>query len=69
MEVFAGTKKIKDVFLGRGRPKALYLGELKIWPTDVDVYLRVSPEIVWLSEGNGYSATFEVQSNTMWNVG
>lgn len=68
MEVFVGVRRIKDVRLGRDRPKAVYLGNIKIWPTEVEVYLRVTPDVVWLNEGNSFSATINVDSNTEWII-
>ena len=35
---------------------------------DIEVYIRVSPSFVWLDAGNDYSATFDVESNTDWQV-
>lgn len=35
---------------------------------DEFLYLGVAPEFVWLDEGNGYSADFEVVSNVEWRV-
>ncbi len=33
-----------------------------------DVFVIVSPEVMWLTEDNGFSGEFEVRSNTDWNV-
>lgn len=30
--------------------------------------LGVTPEVVWLNEGNDYTATFEVSSNVEWKI-
>jgi hypothetical protein len=31
-------------------------------------YIKVTPQVVWLTEANGYSEIFEVISNTKWNI-
>ena len=35
------------------------------WLGDV---LRVSPEVMWLTEANGFTGVFEVMANVKWNV-
>lgn len=33
-----------------------------------DYYLIVKPDVVWLTEANGFEADFEVKSNTNWKI-
>ena len=68
MEVYVGVRRIKDVRLGKDRPKAVYLGNIKIWPAEEQIYLRVAPDVLWLTESNAYSDNFSVESNTQWKV-
>lgn len=67
MEVFAGRRRIKDVRLGRNRPVALYLGDMKIWPNK-ELYIEVKPDVLWLTLSNNFSSQFSVESNTVWVI-
>lgn len=31
-------------------------------------YIKVTPQVIWLTEANGYSGIFEVVSNAKWNI-
>lgn len=33
-----------------------------------EYYLIVKPDVVWLTEANGFEADFEVKSNTNWKI-
>ena len=40
---------------------------LPILPTG-EPYLRVTPDLVWADVGPGKEGTFNVESNTLWNL-
>lgn len=44
---------------------AAYCGTTKVWP---NAFLYVTPEFVWLTESNDFSADFDVESNVKWNI-
>lgn len=39
-----------------------------VCPLPSDAFLKVTPQVMWLTEDNGYSGLFEIESNTKWNV-
>lgn len=34
----------------------------------IGLYVQVSPDVVWLTEDNGFSGDFVVESNTDWTI-
>lgn len=51
MKTFAGARKVKEFRLGDILPKAVYLGEMKIWPTDYTIFFH-QDRLVWGSSDN-----------------
>ena len=39
-----------------------------VCPLPSEAFLKVTPQVMWLTESNGYSGIFEVESNTNWIV-
>lgn len=55
-----------DVSVGASTRPSLYIEHICKFAQDA--LLVVSPEVVWLNEGNGFTAEFDVLSNVEWTI-
>ena len=59
------SSEIVSIRYGTIEAKALYYGNKKIWPNK---YLRIIPQLVFLTPGNQYTEDVNVHSNVGWNI-
>ena len=64
--VHAGSENRTDVSAGASTRPSLYIEHVCKFAQDA--LLIVSPEFVWLNEGNDFAAEFEVLSNVEWII-
>lgn len=53
---------------GFSRYVPLQVSGVAVCPLTTAPYIEVTPQVIWLTEGNGYSDYFDVESNTDWKV-
>lgn len=64
--VCASSENKTDVSVGVSARPSLYIE--RVCKFAQDALLVVSPEFVWLNEGNDFAAEFEVLSNVEWII-
>lgn len=64
--VCVSSENRTDVSAGASTRPSLYIE--RVCKFAQDALLIVSPEFVWLNEGNDYTAEFEVLSNVEWTI-
>lgn len=46
----------------------LQVSGVAVCPLTTAPYIEITPQVIWLTESNGYSDYFDVESNTDWRV-
>ena len=53
---------------GFSRYAPLQVSGVAVCPLTTAPYIEITPQVIWLTEANGYSGIFEVVSNAKWNI-
>lgn len=53
---------------GFSRYAPLQVSGVAVCPLTSAPYIEITPQVIWLTESNGYSDYFDVESNTDWRV-
>lgn len=65
----SGHKAFPSVVVsGFNRYSPIQASAYAVCPLTSAAFVEVTPQIMWLTEANGYSGVFETKSNTNWIV-
>lgn len=53
---------------GFSRYAPLQVLGVAVCPLTTAPYIEITPQVIWLTESNGYSDYFDVESNTDWRI-
>lgn len=53
---------------GFSRYAPLQVSGVAVCPLTTAPYIKITPQVIWLTESNGYSDYFDVESNIDWRV-